>query len=241
MMKIAICDDEQYFRERVKVYVGTYLEKKEIMYEIDTFRSGEDILELGIEMLTYSIVFLDIKMDGINGMDIARKIREYSSDIFIVFITAYIDYSLEGYKVRATRYLLKNDTNLEDYIYECMDTILERMKYVVFRKKFLFNECEKNIPLEKIIYIESKLHKLEFHIMEEEIMIYTMYGTLNALEKDLSSFDFIRIHQSFLVNLQHIKKVGGYRVTLSNKQVLTIPKVRYRDVKNAFISYMGQL
>lgn len=241
MFRIAVCDDEKCFCETVKKYVENYLIKKEIPFEIDTFGSGKDLIALGKNIVKYTIIFLDVNMDEINGIKTAQKIRKYSSEIYIVFVTAYIDYSLEGYKVNAERYLLKNNINLEDSIYECMDSVLAKLKHFVFKRKFVFNECERNISLEKIVYIESRLHKLEFHVIEERMMTYSMYGTLNALEKELLEFGFLRIHQSFLVNLRHIKKVTGYQAILNNGQMLPIPKTRYRDVKNAFIAYIGEL
>ena len=142
-----------------------YLSEKDISYEIDTFASGKEFLELGIELVQYDIIFLDINMDEVDGIVTAQKIREYSSEVYIVFVTAYINYSLEGYKVDAARYLLKNNTNFDDSIYECMDTILHKMNFIVLKKIFKFNECEKDVPVERILYIESKLHKLEFHII----------------------------------------------------------------------------
>lgn len=241
MFRIAVCDDEKCFCETVKKYVGNYLIKKEIPFEIDTFGSGKDLIALGQDIVKYTIVFLDVNMEEINGIKTAQKIREYSSKIYIVFVTAYIDYSLEGYKVNAERYLLKNNINLEDSIFECMDSVFAKLKYFVFKRKFVFNECEKNIPIEKLVYVESKLHKLEFHVIEERMMTYSLYGTLNALEKELLEFGFLRIHQSFLVNLRHIKKVTGYQAILNNGQMLPIPKTRYRVVKNAFIAYIGEL
>lgn len=241
MFRIAICDDEKPFRNSIKKYVERYLSEKEISYEVNTFGSGKEFLELGIELVRYNIIFLDINMDEIDGIVTAQKIREYSSEVYIVFVTAYIDYSLEGYKVDAARYLLKNNSNFDDSIYECMDTILHKMNYVVLKKNFKFNECEKDIPIERILYIESKLHKLEFHVMEEKLMLYTRYGTLNELEKEMADFPFLRIHQSFLVNLKHIKSVAGYKVLLSNNQELIIPKARYKGVKSAFIAYKGEL
>ncbi|MDE6687414.1 MAG: LytTR family DNA-binding domain-containing protein [Lachnospiraceae bacterium] len=241
MFRIAVCDDEKCFCETVKKYVGNYLSKKEIPFEIDTFVSGKDLIALGLDIVKYTIVFLDVNMEEINGITTAQKIREYSSEIYIVFVTAYIDYSLEGYKVNAERYLLKNNINLEDSIFECMDSIFAKLKNFVFKRKFVFNECERNISLEKIVYIESSLHKLEFHVIEEYMMTYSMYGTLNSLEKELLEFGFLRIHQSFLVNLRHIKKVTGYQAILNNGQMLPIPKTRYRVVKNAFIAYIGEL
>ena len=71
--------------------------------------------------------------------------------------------------------------------------------------------------------------------------IYTMYGTLNELEKEMKEFRFVRIHQSYLVNLKHIKEIKDYQVILSNNEQLVIPKARYRKVKDTFISYKGEL
>lgn len=241
MIRIAICDDEKTFRDSIKRYVENYLCEKEISYEIDTFISGKEFLELGIEMIRYNIIFLDIKMDEIDGIVTAKRIRENSSEAYIVFVTAYIDYSLEGYKVNAERYLLKNNVNFDDSIYECMDTILHKMNNVVSKKYFKFNEGEKEIPIDRILYIESKLHKLEFHIMAEQVVIYTLYGTLNNLEEEMSNFPFLRIHQSFLVNMKHIKCVACYKAILSNHQEIPIPKVRYRDVKDTFIAFKGEM
>ena len=122
-----------------------------------------------------------------------------------------------------------------------MDAILNKMNFIVLKKIFKFNECEKDVPVERILYIESRLHKLEFHIMEDKLNVYTLYGTLNELEQKMIDFSFLRIHQSFLVNLKHIKSVTGYKVILSNNQELIIPKARYKDVKNAFIAFKGEL
>lgn len=241
MLKIAICDDEKVFRDNINKYVAAYLNEKEISYEIDTFSSGKEIIDLGIEIKQYNIIFLDINMDDVDGIVTAQKIREYSSEIYIVFVTAYINYSLEGYKVEAIRYLLKNNTNLEASIRECMDAILHKMNLVVKKKKFKFNEGEKEINIDNILYIESKLHKLQFYIMEDKIKIYNLYGTLNELENELKDFHFIRIHQSYLTNLKYIRSVKCYKVLLCNNQELLIPKARYKNVKDAFISCKGEL
>ncbi len=241
MLRIAICDDEVVFRKNIKRYIERYLTYKKIEFEIDTYNSGKSFLGLGIEMVDYSIVFLDINMDEIDGISIAKKIREYSSEVYIVFVTAYIDYSLEGYKVEATRYLLKSNVNFDDLIYECLDTILKKMSYTVQKKKFKFNECEKEVFINRILYVESKLHKLEFHVMENKSAVYTQYSTLNILEKEMQGFNFLRIHQSFLVNLQHIENVKNYKVLLSNKQELGIAKARYKEVKQRFITYKGEV
>ena len=241
MLRIAICDDEKLFRENIKKYVLKYLSEKDISSEIDMFNSGKELLGLGTDLLGYNIIFLDINMDEMDGIMTAHKIREYSMDIYIVFVTAYVNYSLEGYKVDATRYLLKNTINFDESIYECMDTILHKMNYIVLKKYFKFNECEKNVQVDRILYIESRLHKLEFYIMEDKLKKYSIYGKLDELEKELQGNDFIRIHQSYLVNMKHIEKVSRYEALLNNGIKLEIPKARYKFVEETFVSYKGEL
>lgn len=240
-MKIAICDDEIYFAGKLREILMQYLEERHIDFEIELFSSGREFVELGVEMLQYQIIFLDINMKQMDGIETAKNVRAYTEESFVVFVTAYIDYSLEGYQVGASRYILKNNLNFREQIYECMDAITKKMKCFLTRKIFRFQEGEKKIRIENILYIESKLHKLEFNILEHGLAIYTMYGTLNELENELEEYPFLRIHQSFLVNLKYIKCVTGYKVVLSNGQELTVPRARYKTVKDTFIAYKGEL
>lgn len=240
-MKIAICDDEIYFAGKLREILMQYLEERHIDFEIELFSSGREFVELGVEMLQYQIIFLDINMKQMDGIETAKNIRAYTEESFVVFVTAYIDYSLEGYQVGAVRYILKNNLNFKEQIYECMDAITKKMKCFLTRKIFRFQEGEKKIRIENILYIESKLHKLEFNILEHGLATYTMYGTLNELENELEEYPFLRIHQSFLVNLKYIKCVTGYKVVLSNGQELTVPRARYKTVKDTFIAYKGEL
>lgn len=241
MVKIAICDDESHFRKLIRKILIDYMEKTGGLYEIDEFKSGKEFINLGIEIIKYKIIFLDINMDELDGMETAKKIREISNDIFIVFVTAFINYTLEGYRVDAVRYILKNNVNLSELIFECMDAINKKINYVVKKKTINFNEGKKNISLERILYIESRLHKLEFYIMEEKLNKYSLYSTLNYMEQELEDSDFIRIHQSYLVNMKHIAKVSRYEVLLSNGIKLDIPKIRYKNVENAYVSYKGEI
>lgn len=240
-MKIAICDDEIYFAGKLREILMQYLEERHIDFEIELFSSGREFVELGVEMLQYQIIFLDINMKQMDGIETAKNVRAYTEESFVVFVTAYIDYSLEGYQVGASRYILKNNLNFREQIYECMDAITKKMKCFLTRKIFRFQEGEKKIRIENILYIESKLHKLEFNILEHGLATYTMYGTLNEFENELEEYPFLRIHQSFLVNLKYIKCVTGYKVVLSNGQELTVPRARYKTVKDTFIAYKGEL
>lgn len=241
MFRIAICDDEILFSEELKELLSDYMMEKGLVFEIDTYSSGEALIELGIEVVKYNVLFLDIYMAKINGIMTAEKIRKVSREVFIVFVTAYVDYSLEGYRLDVVRYLLKGNVNFQSKVNECMDAIMDRMNYSVIKIKFDFKEGKKELSLERLLYIESNLHKLEFHVMEDTMKVYTMYNTLNMLEDRLSKKDFIRIHQSYLVNIKHIKNVVRYKVILTNGLELSIPKVRYTEVRKKFIVCQGEV
>lgn len=241
MFRIAICDDERFFVEKLKELLSDYMMEKGFVFEIDTYNSGAELLGLGIEISQYTVVFLDIIMEKISGITAAEKIRKVSREVFIVFVTAYMDYSLEGYRLDVVRYLLKGDANFRSIVNECMDAIIYKLNYSVAKKEFRFMEGVKEISLERLLYIESNLHKLEFYVMEDAMQIYTMYGTLNELEEELTENNFVRIHQSYLVNIKHIKNVARYRAVLTNGVELVIPKVRYTYVKKRFVAYQGEI
>ena len=116
-----------------------------------------------------------------------------------------------------------------------------KMNYVVKKIKFNFNEGTRNISLERILYIESRLHKLEFNIMEDRLNKYSIYGKLDEIENELDDKNFLRIHQSYLVNMKHIVKISRYEAVLNNGARLEIPKTRYKSAQEIFVSYKGEI
>lgn len=241
MLKIAVCDDENLFTEELKELLSGYMIEKGLVFEIDTYSSGEAMVDLGIEIVQYTAVFLDINMEKMDGIKTAEMIRKASREVFIVFVTAYVDYSLEGYQLDVVRYLLKGNANFQSKVNECMDAILDKMNYSVIKKRFDFKEGRKEISLERLLYIESNMHILEFHVMEDAMKVYTMYETLNVFETRLAENDFIRIHQSYLVNAKHIKNVVRCKAILTNGVELSIPKARYTEVKKKFVACQGEV
>ena len=241
MLKIAVCDDEYYFRKQIRSYIEEYLKQQQILFEIEEFSAGKEFLEQGKEMGTFQIVFLDISMGDVDGITVGKKIRAQNREMIIIYVTAYIDYSLEGYKVDALRYLLKCSTSLQLDLEECMEVALKRINYIPEYKNFSFREGEKKIQLNQIAYVESGLHLLEFHFHNLEKRIYTMYGTINSLESQLSKYHFVRVHQSFLANLRLIDEIGREKVTLKNKIELPLARSRRKMVEQTWAVFKGEL
>lgn len=240
IIKIAICDDELIFAEKLKSIVALYCNKKQISYVMDIYSSGKEFLSNNIKMMEYQILFLDINMEEFDGLQTAKELRKLSAETFLIFVTAFINYTIEGYKVDAIRYLLKSDINFSQSVYESLDAVFEKMTYQPNITKFCFQEGEKNIALEKIIYVESELHKLLFHVFDEDIDLYTMYETLNNVSKMFTDI-FVRSHQSYLVNLKFVKMISGNFLVLINGEKLPIARSKLKEVRNKVAIYKGEL
>lgn len=138
MFYIAVCDDEEYFRTREEQLIMKYMDIKGYHYKIEIFKSGDEILNLGNGISKFDMIFLAINREGIDGIETAKRIRRVTKDIYIVFVTAFVTYALEGYKVDAVRYLLKDDKHLEKAMYECLNTIIYKINIPLnFRKVLL--------------------------------------------------------------------------------------------------------
>lgn len=245
MIYIALCDDEDGFLFLEQKLISAYMEKHAYQYCVDTFSSGIELLKRGNVIENFDIIFLDINMDELNGIETARKIRESGSDAYIVFVTAFISYAIEGYKVDAVRYLLKESDCLEASLEECFDSIIRRMNYQENRETFAFLEGDMTISLDDIVYIESNLHKLTFHLVEKYKERYTIYEKLDVLEKRLNYYNFCRIHKSYLVNLKYVEEIKRYNVKLTENvcytSYLSVSQSRYLDAREQFIFYQGEV
>lgn len=238
MIKIAICDDKRIFAEKMQRLIDSYCTKKQILYEADLYQSGYELTADPVKMMSYQIVFLDINMKQMDGLETARKFRQLCSHTFLIFVTAFINYTLEGYKVEATRYLLKSDPNFKQAVFEALDAVFQKMNYKPNVRAFQFCEGEGEVVLEKIIYVESNLHKLRFYMAEGEIRLYTMYETLNHVAV-FFDHEFIRIHQSYLVNLRYVRKIQGNHLLLSKDISLPIARSKMKDVRRQVALYKG--
>lgn len=241
MFSIAICDDEEYFCIKERQLILKYMAEKECKCKIDMFKSGKELLRVKDSIFQYNIIFLDVNMEEIDGIETAREIRKITKDVYIVFVTAFITYAPEGYKVDAVRYLLKDDESLEKAVNECLDTILQKMVLEENKMIFEFKEGKRKICLENIVYIESNLHKLVFHMVGKNATNYTIYTKLDNVDELLRDKGFCRIHKSYLVNLKYIESVERYRAVLSDGQSLAISKARYLYTRDEFAYYWGEV
>ena len=241
MFHIAVCDDEEYFRIREKKLIEEYMKNRGFACQTDLFPSGKEMLEAAEFIQQYDVIFLDISMEEMDGIETARRIRQVSPDVYIVFVTAYITYALEGYKVNAVRYLLKEDAGLESALKECLDARAALMDYAEVKCEIDFQGGSKSIPVDSILYVESRLHKVIFFVMEDGVKEYYKYGRLDEVEPELRQYGFFRVHQSFLVNMRLVQSVERYVARLKNGTEVSISKKYYRETEMEYIRAQGEL
>lgn len=233
MIKIVICEDEKEQQELLKLYMDKIFEGLSIKYSLEIFNSGEELLK------RYSkdtqLLLLDIQMGTINGMDTARKIREIDEDVEIIFITALIEYVLEGYEVRAYRYLIKpiKYDDLKNNLLNCIKEIKIKNKYIIVKEQG--NRIK--LDINEITYVEVQKETITIHTLSK---IYKINETMNNIEKEINCTRFFRCHKSFLVNLEHIKSIKQYIAVLENNEEVPISRYRFKETKDKFFELIEE-
>lgn len=241
MLKIAICDDESIYLKKIKRIISSYLTEKQIDFQISCFGSGEQLIDQSKINLEYNMVFLDVNMKELDGIETAKIIRTLSNSVYIIFITAYITYALDGYKVDAVRYLLKEDENFEGSMQECIDAILDKMNYKEDWLELEFQNGNTRLYPDRILYIESRLHKLVFFVLEDGVKEYSRYERLDTMQTVLGGKGFYRIHQSFLVNMKYVKTIERYKAVLTEGSEISVSKKYYKDVEREYLRMRGEV
>ncbi len=214
MLRIAICDDSVDARDALRLQLEKILWEgaEEIVYEFSTGAGAIRWLENHPGEI--DLLFLDVEMAGINGMEAAEAVRKFDTEIIIVFVTGYSDYVFDGYKVNALDYIIK-PANAER-----LSAVLKRVRAQLESKKndmYLFKNTEGTFrfPVASICYFYSDKRKVVCVCGEKE---YSFYAKLDEVEQELTE-KFVRIHQRYLVNPQQVEQIGTTSVSVSGKQL----------------------
>lgn len=229
MIRIAIVDDEKVIREQIKKLI----EKKQTDCEIDTYGTGEDLLKADS---VYDIIFLDIQMDGMNGIDTARVLRQKADNTVLIFITGVKEYVFDAFDVAAFHYLIKPIE--ENKFWEVCDrAVLEVTKKKQNPSGQIFIKTRsQSITLEQsdVLYIESRAKKVEIHTKTN---IVEAYAAISELEKQLVG-SFYRCHRGYLVNMAFIAGYENDSITLNNGETIILSKDKYSEFVKVYMRYL---
>lgn len=234
MLRIAICDDEINARDALRFQLEKILieDSEEIVYE---FSSGTNAASwLANHPGEIDLLFLDVEMKGLNGMETAEKIRTFDKQIMIVFVTGYSDYVFDGYLVQAFDYLMK-------------PVMEEKLRQLIgrVRAKFALEESHtftlKNMDgtwrfhVSDILYFYSDRRKVTLVTARGE---YSFYARLDEIEKQLSP-DFVRIHQRYLINPAGVTYLGSESVAINGRELPCSRRYRETALQKIARSMMG--
>lgn len=231
MLQLAVCDDERVFRSDLRKILGTELELCGIDYHISEFTSGEELIA-GMEKADCQILFLDIEMKGIDGVEAARRLRETKRQMEIVFVTSYADFAFQGYEVRALNYILKpyEPEKIAAVLHTALEALdIEAEKYYVIDQR----GGSIRVPLSSVKYFSSDRRTVHAVTTEQE---YTFYEKLSDLETELPD-TFVRIHNRYLVHLKYLEAVRQNTAVVDGEE-LPVSRSCKSGLSIAFAKYM---
>ena len=231
-MRIAICDDEKDIRE----LIANKVEKQYPDAEIIFFQSGEELLLVDESI---DILFLDIQMSGIDGMETARELRKKDKKVILIFVTAIEEYVFQAFDVGAFNYIVKpiDDGKFSDVLHRAVDewssqNINEKEpeeRYVLINNSGVHTK----VILDEIVYAEVFNRKVVIHRLDGEIEYYGKMSDLESLAGD----SFFRPHRAYLINFKYVEKYDATTIYLERGTVL-MAKLKFPEFVKKYMRYL---
>lgn len=219
MYRIAVVEDEQQYRDEVCQYIEQYATEHQLNFDVTTYTDGQEIVDDAQKH--YDIIFFDIEMTLLNGMDAAKVIRERDANVVMVFITNMAQYAIEGYEVGALDFVLKP---IDYYGFSFrLARALGRVQKKQGNLEFAINTPGgiKKLNSNDIYYIEIENRFLVYHTAEGD---FSQRGTLQSAEEMFQNYHFVKCNHWYLVNLKYVTEieenivhVAGSRLEISRR------------------------
>lgn len=232
-MNIAVCDDSILDRKIIIDLLKEYFFGKSVSYGVVEYSSAYDLIYDIEDGKVFDIVFLDIIMDGMLGMDAAKRMREIGYENNIIFLTSSPDYAVDSYDVKASGYLLKPHS--VDKLKMVMDRIVRSFDENVYPVKNRTSIIR--VPFNDITFVESINSKCMLHTVGGKE--YPVYKRLGEITEELHDTRFLRCHRSFLVNMNYIIGVDK-QFELSTGDIVLIRQKSIKEIKEQYFEYSGE-
>ena len=231
MLNIALCDDLMQDRVKLQKDIAAYFADKAEKADVTAFESGDELLA-AIEKKSFHIVFLDVYMEGISGVETSQRLRKAGNDCAIIFTTTSPDHAMAGYEVSASDYLLK--PYLREDVFQALDYVIPRLPKTQLSLDIISDRNHLDLPICDIMYIEVFGHESHIHMSSGQVVATNQ--PLKALEESVGE-DFIRSHKSYLVNAAFILRPADTAFLLKNGESVPIGSDFKAKSRNAFFEW----
>ena len=234
MIRLAIVEDEDIYAEKLRDYLEQYQQEKGRSFRIDRYSDGAELVEDYRD--GYDIILMDIQMKLMDGMSATEEIRTLDQQVVILFITNMTQYAIRGYQVDALDYMVKP---VEYFSFSRkMDRAVSRIKRESHHWLSIpLREGVQKIDMNEIYYVESRAHSMVYHMEDRE---YASRGTMKDLEKMLVPYDFFRIGNSFLVNMNYVDGVQSSNCVIRGES-LPVSRVKRKEFMDALLNHMSEV
>ncbi len=231
MLSIAVCDDEKYISEKIEKMANNFFGKKNLDISVAPYFSGEELLESRKEM---DILFLDIGMQGMDGIETARRLRTNGYKGFLVFITVLKEMVFQSFEVQPFDYLVKpvQEEQFDKTMERLCLSMQDKEKEHLFVRKGYESDI---ISFQDIICCEIIDRKVYLYLSSGEVIDY--YDRMENLEKKLDK-RFFRCHRSYLINLNHLKSYRNNTAYMADGKEIPVSRLRSREFSNVILQYM---
>ncbi|OON98721.1 MAG: hypothetical protein ATN35_03670 [Epulopiscium sp. Nele67-Bin004] len=233
MIKIAVCDDDIKFTSQIEQYIYDIEQTNQV--DIDVFFSGESLLK-SLENAMYDIIYLDVEMGNINGIDTGHKVRELDKNVAIIYITNFISFAPNAFEVRAFGYLTKpiDKQKFEEYYKQIVLGLTKAPIYFWYE----FKRQHFKVLISDIMFFESKGRSVYIKTANDN---NKYYAKLNDVQNYLTQInvDFYRVSQSILINPKFVHSYKHDEMVLKNNESFAITPNRRAEVKQLFCKIKG--
>lgn len=233
IVRIGIVENETAARDYVRSLIEEWASETGHGLQLASYASAEEFLFKCETPDMLDIVFLDIMLGAMNGMELARNIRKQDKRLQIVFLTGVQDFVFEGYEIGAVRYLLKpvKKTELNSTLQSCCEKMLHRKaEYLAFR----YQGESLRIAFSDILFIRVEGHYLQMKTGRET---YEWKGSLAQVSEGLDKKSFVFVNRSAIVNLEYVIRITREECFLENGEILPVSRGAYKALNEGFMEY----
>lgn len=233
MVYIAICDDEKYMSDQIRRMVSDFFRGKNVEAAVTQFTCGEELLQYD---KTIDILFLDIQMKDINGMETARKLREHKFKGFLIFITVLKEMVFQSFEVQAFDYLVKPVEQRQ--FGKMMERLFRSIQNAGEANLLVQKGYESRIiSLDDIVFCEIIDRKVYLHLSSAEVVDF--YDRIENLENKLDN-RFFRCHRSFLINMQYLRSYKNQIAYMEDNSKIPVSRLRSKEFSGVILQYMKE-
>lgn len=232
-MNIALVEDEDDAADVLLGFLRRYGQEKNI--DFSTSRFDNAVTFLTNYKANYDLIFMDIEMPMMKGIDAAKKLRELDKNVLLIFVTNMAQYAINGYEVSAFDYAVK------PILYHDFCLKMQRVQQYLEKNKEM-SVCINtegsivSVDLSDIKYVEVSGHKIYYHTTTG---ILESYGTLKKIEANFPPHNFVRANSCYLVNLKYVRSIKGFTAVMSGGDTLQISESKKKPFLQAIASYLG--